>query len=293
MKEKRDLRQVQRWMQAVLMHLGEVAEGVAAPAARQHIDVAPEAIEQVITRSRALPALDRLAIYHNAYHARLLECLREEFPALVHALSQDVFDAFAVGYLRVYPSRSYTLAQLGGHFARYLAETRHELHEDATAGWPDFLIDLATLERTTSEVFDGTGVEGERLLETAQLLAIPPQRWPEARLVPVPCLRLLALRYPIHHYRAGVRRGQDPVPPDPADTFLALTRRDYVVRYHELSRNSHALLSALAGGQSVGAALVAAAQTAGPDLARLAANLRGWFEDWAAAGFFRTVEVPG
>jgi hypothetical protein len=292
MKEKQDLRQVQCWMQAVLMHLGEVAEGLAAPAARQHIDLAPEAVEQVITRSRALPALDRLAIYHNAYHARLLECLREEFPALVHALSGEVFDAFAVGYLQAYPSRSYTLAQLGAHFARYLAETRHELHEDAAAGWPDFLIDLATLERTTSEVFDGPGVEGERLLESARLLAIPPQRWPEARLMPVPCLRLLALRYPVHDYRAAVRRGEDPVPPGHADTFLALTRRDYVVRYHELSRDSHALLGALAAGRPIGEALVAAAQTAGPDLPRLAANLHGWFEGWAASGFFRAVEVP-
>jgi hypothetical protein len=58
----------------------------------------------------------------------------------------------------------------------------------------DFLIDLATLELTFNEVFDGPGVEGESLLDGDRLLTITPERLLEARLVGVPCLRLLALR---------------------------------------------------------------------------------------------------
>ena len=40
----------------------------------------------------------------------------EEFPVLKHALGEEVFDAFAVGYLQQYPSRSYTLFQLAANF---------------------------------------------------------------------------------------------------------------------------------------------------------------------------------
>src|SRR6516225_11362495 len=121
---RRGLGQIQRWMQAAIMHPAGVAEGIASAEARGHIDVGPDEAESVVTRSRALTALDRLAIYGYAYYARLLECLREEFPVLKHALGAEVFDAFAAEYLQQYPSRSYTLLQLGANFPRFLAETR-------------------------------------------------------------------------------------------------------------------------------------------------------------------------
>ncbi|MCI0462277.1 MAG: DNA-binding domain-containing protein [Gemmataceae bacterium] len=290
-----DLERIQRWLQTVLMHPEGVAEGIASAAAREHLDVGPDEVEQVVTRSRTLTAMDRLAIYGTAYYARLLECLREEFPVLVHALGEELFDAFAVDYLQKYPSRSYTLNNLATSFPRYLAETRPEPDdgEGSLTGWPDFLIDLATLELTFSEVFDGPGVEGEQLLGTAQLQAVPAERWPETRLVSVPCLRLLSLRYPVHEYYASVRRKQDPPPPDPADTFLAVTRWDYVVRHYPLSRPEYEVLHALLAGWPVGDAIGLAAQSAATDLDQLAASLRDWFEAWAARGFFRTVELAG
>jgi Putative DNA-binding domain len=219
----RDLGQIQRWMQAAITHPVGVAEGIASAEARRHIDVGPDEAETVVTRSRALTALERLAIYGYAYYARLLECLRDAFPVLKHALGEELFDAFAAEYLQQYPSRSYTLLQLGVNFPRFLAETRPQQEgvEDSAADWPDFLIDLATLEWTFNEVFDGPGVEGEQLLDAGQLRAIPPERLLEARLECVPCLRLLALRYPVHKYVTGVRRHEEPEPPEPAETCLA------------------------------------------------------------------------
>jgi hypothetical protein len=41
----------------------------------------------------------------------------------------------------------------------------------------------------------------------------------------------------------------------------------------------------------VGQALSRVLEAAGPDLDRLANNLRTWFHDWAAEGFFRAVEL--
>src|SRR5260370_19297985 len=141
----RGLHTIQRWMQAVIMHPVGVAEGIASADARAHIDVGPEEAETVVTRSSALSALDRLAIYSYAYYARLLECIREEFPVLKHALGEEVFDAFAVGYLQQYPSRSYTLFQLGTNFPRYLAEPPPAATERTglPGDWPDYRTDPA------------------------------------------------------------------------------------------------------------------------------------------------------
>jgi hypothetical protein len=286
----RDLAQIQRWMQAVLMHPAGAAEGVASPAAREAIDVAPGEAERVVNPSRTLTGLERLAIYGRAYYARLLDCLRESYPVLFHALGEDAFGTFAIDYLQKYPSRSYTLSDLGANFPRYLRESRPP--DEPSPSWPDFVIDLATLEWTYNEVFDGPGVERQRLLRPEHLQAVSPERWPEARLVAVPCLCLLALRYPAHTYYTAVRRKKEADFPEPAETLLAVSRRRYVIRRYELSRPQYALLEALLARRPVGEAIAAAADAAGDDEA-LASALGEWFRDWTAEGLFRAVEWPG
>jgi hypothetical protein len=80
------------------------------------------------------------------------------------------------------------------------------------------------------------------------------------------------------------------VPPEPSTTFLAVTRRSYVVRHYELSRPAYELLGNLVAGRPVGEALAQAA-AASPDQDRFARQVRGWFQDWAAEGLFRAVEL--
>ncbi len=132
----RNLDAIQRWMQTVIMNPHGVHAGVDSDDARHLIDVATDQVEAVVTRSHNLTALERLDIYHRAYFARLIECLRDEFPVILHALGDETFDAFALGYLQKYPSRSYTLNQLGTRFPQYLAETRPEQDGDEPS-WPD------------------------------------------------------------------------------------------------------------------------------------------------------------
>jgi hypothetical protein len=290
-----DLAHLQRWMQTAIAHPAGVEEGVNSTEARKHLDVGLERIQEVLTRSRAQTELERLAIYGSAYYARLIECLREEFPVLLHALGEEIFDGFAVGYLQEYPSQSYTLFKLAAHFPRYLVESCPEPGEDegGSANWPQFLIDLATLELAFNEVFDGPGSEGVALLDAAQLGGLPAERLPEARLVCVDCLRLHTFRYPVHTYFTAVRRKEEVELPAPAETFLAVTRRDFVVRHYELSRPAYELLSALLAGRPIGEAIQRVADTAGPEIDRLSANLRQWFHDWAAEGFFRAFKLLG
>jgi hypothetical protein len=250
------LDQIQRWMQAVMMHPAGVEAGVGSDAAREQIDVDAENVGRVVLPSRHQTSLDRLRIYGNAYYARLLECLNEEFPALRHAVGEEAFASFAAAYLQAHPSQSYTLGELGRAFPRFLCETRPpEERSESRPNWTDLVIDLATVERTYSEVFDGPGVENARVLQPGDLNSVPPDRWPEARLVPAPCLRLLELAYPVHEYISAVRRKEPPAVPAPRRTFLVVTRRDYRVRRCAMSQDEFRLLAALVAGEKVGAAI--------------------------------------
>ena len=303
-----ELDRVQRWMQAVITHPQGAAAGIDAPSAREQIDCSTSTVHRVIQPSQALTSIERLHVYASAYFARLLECLRSEFPALLHALGEETFDAFAFGYLQQYPSTSYTLANLGARFPQYLAETRpesgaalrvaqhdvgvqalacHEQPEGWTPTWPQFLIDLAVLERTYSEVFDGPGWEGQPLLSADTLAQILPQQWEHARLRPVPCLRLLAFGFPAHEYASAVRRGEPAELPASRPTWLAVTRRDYIVRRTPLLRVQYELLAVLCAGEPLGGAIARACATVEPQAS--AADVQQWFRQWTAAGYFLNV----
>ncbi len=273
------------------MHPDGVDAGLASDAARQHLDVAPADVEQVISRSQAQTSVERLSIYANAYYARLLECLGEEFPVLRQTLGEETFNGFAFDYLQRYPSQSYTLNKLGENFARYLTETRptEADGDDVPANWPEFLIDLATLEWTFSQVFDGPGVEHEPLLTSEQLQAIDAEQWPAARLEVVPCLKLLAMQFPVNAYYTAIRGGESPSIPKPKASWVAITRREFIVRRHELNARQFELLSALAAGETVGAAIERAASIPGTNIEQFAVELGDWFREWAAGDFFRRV----
>lgn len=288
--EPRSLDVVQRWFQAVVTHPEGVKGGAASPEAQALIRLNRGELEAVVRRSRNLTAAERLSIYANAYYARLLECLGACFPVLKRALGDEVFDSFGFEYLQRYPSRSYTLDRLGENFARFLDETRPDRETGGSPDWPDFLIDLAMLEWTIAKVFDGPGVEGQPLLTLEALQAFLPERFAEARLMPVVCLRLLASRYPVNAYFTAARQareGEEVPTPEPAAEQVAILRRDYVVRRYPLTAPQHALLQAIQAGSTVGEAIAAAAAASDLDDDALATALRSWFRFWSAEGFFQ------
>lgn len=284
-----DLRRVQQWMQAVITHPAGVEEGSASAEATGAIDGGPNAIERVILPSRALSSQERLAIYHRAYFARLLECLHDDFPTLLGFLGGEVFDGLAIEYLIGHPSRSYTLNRLGERFVEFLEATRPRGAQD---DWADFLIDLARLDWTFGEVFDGPGLEDHPPFDPEPLGQLMPDQWERARLVPARCLRLVAFRYPVNDYYTQLRSGQRPSIPEPVPTWLAVTRRDYVVRRHPLSHPQFELLGGIAQGLTVGAVIVRVATLANGGSDEWAGSLRQWFFDWGRDGFFEGIELP-
>ncbi|HBL45904.1 DNA-binding domain-containing protein [Gimesia sp.] len=288
--QKRKLEQLQRWMQTVISAPGGITAGIASEEAQREIPLLDHQLESVITRSSQQTSQERIGIYANAYYARLLECLSEEYAALVTAMGTAAFGAFSLQYLQKYPPASYTLGELGARFPRFLQESRPEPESQAEAAdWTDFLIELATLERVYSEVFDGPGIEKQELLTAENLKAVTPEEWPDLTLKMAPCFRLLQFQFPVHEYITSTKRGETPAIPDPHITYLAITRRQYIVRRAAISEAEFFLLSCLHQGMRVGEAINEFAAAGLMEADQLAEQLHVWFKHWTESAYFTDV----
>ncbi|QDV69687.1 hypothetical protein Poly24_34040 [Rosistilla carotiformis] len=288
------LQRVQQWMQAVITHPDGVQSGSQSETARDALGEAVGAsLEDLILPSKRLDSQQRIEVYANAYYARLLECLGEEFPALVKLLGEETFNAFAVEYLQFFPSQSYTLADLGAHFHRFLSQYRDAACEDEDSdsqerSWSDLMIDLARLERTYSEVFSGPGIERLETLRGDALAAVPPDSMGRICLTPAPCLRLLQLNSGAHEYAIAVRKGEDVdgVIPQIRPTYLAITRIRYVVRTIDLEPAEFEVLQLLCDSVSLERAISSVAALDALDDAALSSQLVAWFQKWATDQMF-------
>jgi hypothetical protein len=268
------LAELQRWLLANISDIG----GIEA-----HTDpLRGQWTSDLIAPSRQQTPEQRLEVYSHAYYARLAECLREMFPVLVKALGREAFEPFANDYISRYPPSSYTLNRLADHFVEYLVETRPT--DVPSPGWPDFMIELARLEQTIDHVFDGPGNEGEPPLDIGGLSQLAPAALAGLRFTPAPCLRLLALQFPVNDFYTVCRAAADEPAgfPQPQATWLAVTRREYVVRRVPLAQLEYAVLAELAAGRTLGEALLHVGDVT-------PSQISSWFADWGRLRFFSRI----
>lgn len=293
-----ELSRLQRWFQAVITHPMGAAAGAASSDAASFLGAESGTLESLVTRSRSLSSLDRVQIYANAYHSRLIECLEAEFPAFRHAVGGEAFAGFALEFLQKHPPHSHTLSELGRPFPQFLEQTRPAARNGTVADsdWPAFLIELARLERLYAEIFDGPGSEGAPLLSADALQAIAPDDWGELAFQVCPSLQVIRLGFPAHEYISAVRRGDDPAIPPAAEGWLAVCREEYVVRRMALPQPAAVLLRSIREGRTLNAAVQEALDAAPVPDAGAASELLGhlprWFEEWTARGWLRKAHMP-
>lgn len=245
-----------------------------------------EAATEIVEASPRLSGVEQLAIYQRSYYLRLLKCMDEQFPALRHALGNQLFTDFAREYLRALPSQTYTLYELGGRFPGYLDETRPDRDKpDAEReGWVNFMVDLARCERDLFVMFDAPGHEGKPFAVWAV---------PDERLRLQPCLSVRSYRFPVSWYYHEVRKGESPALPPVERTYVALVRNNYITRTYPLTPSHHLFLKSMADGKSVGEALELVAGDAHLTVGEVSAawsSPDGVRKRWIDAGFFVDAE---
>lgn len=273
-----DFARVQRWMQTLIADQGTCEEAITSEKAQAEIPA--DVARTVVLPSKTLSPFERLDIYRDMYLLRMEEALATDYPGLKHFLGDDEFMRLVARYVEVYPSRSYTLNRLGDHLPEFVA-TDSELPKR------DFCHDLARLELGLTGVFDA----GETPPMTpAAVQAVPQDAWETARLKPIEAFRLMEFNYPVSRYLGFVDE-ENPKPRLTAKkTWIVAYRKNYHVHRMDLTQPAHALLSALASGETVGDAIVGVmTQKWRPAVKEK--QLFEWFRDWMAEGLFQAVEV--
>ncbi len=264
-----DLARTQRWLQAFIVSPEQTDE--EALASETVANEFAGDVSELVTASRTMTSAERAGVYRGMYLLRLQEALESDYPVTRDWLGEAQFARLARGYVREYPSRSYTLNRLGDHLPDYVASLPSFEHQG-------LLHDLARFELAVTEVFDEAETPPlgpEAVAEVAE------QAWEGARLESIAALRLLSFDYPVDRFKEAYRDGRDYPAPAQARTCVAVYRREYRVFWLTLDEPAFELLSTLTQGSSLGEALAASLLDG--------EVLFGWFRDWLGAGLFQRI----
>lgn len=241
-----------------------------------------EAIDGQLVSSPGLSGADGLRIYQRGYFLRIANCMREQFPALCHALGEPLFNDFVAEYIRERPPESHTLYDLGRRFAAFLDDSRPDRDQppEERETWIDFMVDLARFERQMFVMFDAPGHEGKPYATPGT---------PDDRLRLQPAFDLGAYRFPVAAYYHAIRQKEPAELPPAEASFAALVRTDYVTRTLPLNQLDHLFLETMVSGGDVADGLEAVARRLGVSsdaVRRSWSSDRGSRRRWIDCGLF-------
>lgn len=277
------LRDMQSWFGAVISDPRSVQEGIAAAARRGRLGVrSPAGLERIVTAGPDLSAAERLGIYYYAYHARLTDCLADDYPALVAALGQRGFVRLARKVIAAHPSDGPNLNFYGRHLVSYLRRNPAACPRRA------FVLDLAVLEWAMVEVLHA---QAAPVFSVAALQAIPAERWARMCLRPSATVRILRFGHPVNAYLQAERDGRHPRIPRPEVSATAVYRRGFRVWRMDLTPAMANLLDALFAGRPLERALMTVArQRRDEPQEQVLADVMRWFSSWVDGGFFASID---
>ncbi len=194
-------------------------EGVADGLRR--IDMKPDELARIIAGDARLDGVQRLDIYANMYFWRLLEILRDDYPAVVAAVGDDHFHNLVTDYLVARPSTHPSVRNVGIKLPDYLKT--HALGIERP-----WLIELARLERARVELFDGPDAEPITLDELRERA---PESFVSLPLPLVPSHLFLDVEHAVDDvWRAA--ESEEPIEPPAAGARTLLVWRQDVTVYH-------------------------------------------------------------
>jgi hypothetical protein len=124
---------------------------------------------------------ERLKIYHEAYRLRLIDALRNDFPALECYLGEDEFIILTTEFIAQHPSQHPSLRWLGEKLPAFLCAHSHWKEQ------PE-VVELAEFEWRQVMAFDAAD---KALAQVDELRTLPPELWMTLKLELHPSLQLM------------------------------------------------------------------------------------------------------
>jgi hypothetical protein len=240
-----------------------------------------------LTAGPRLDAGERLAIYRRAYHARLIECLADDYPTLQAAIGHDAFEALARAYVVEHPSMGPNLNSFGRHMAAFCAARDESV--DGSSVPAEFAANLAALEWAIVEVIHAPS---SAPLSLDALGQVPPEQWAGARLESTPALRIVRAAYPVNGYYQATRDENAPAIPGSAPSSTAVYRSGPTVWRMDLTPPMLELLVRLTSDECLSDALEGAIAMFGDVSEDVAAQrVMAWFREWVSSGLFSRVHL--
>ena len=201
-------------------------------------DVAGAPLRDSLLGGPTLDVANGLAIYRNAYSARLREVLREDFPAILYWLGDDEFEALLDAYIRQCPSAHFSLRWMGANLEGFI-------HQYLIAAQSAPLAELARLEWAFTLAFDAPAGD---LLSLQHMATLSPEQWPALQVALAPSVQWLRCDF---NSLALWRAAKDEVE-FPASSLLErpevclIWRRDLICHYRSLSAPEAEALAGMA-----------------------------------------------
>lgn len=152
-------------------------------------------INQLLAPHSQLPATEALAIYHNAFHLRLLQVSREMLPVVFNTLGEEVYQAMLLGYLEQHLPRPGPMHLLLENLEAWLRA--HPRFSQLPA-----LLDIVHVEIALIRLFD---VADETVYTLDQLRALPAKDWGSLQLTARQDWQLFSSRFQLDSYWQQIR----------------------------------------------------------------------------------------
>jgi hypothetical protein len=268
------LGELQRLLYRLITAPSGVEEGLAGES-----NMSPRGLEAIIKGDTRISAMERVEIYASMYFYRLLDAIKEDFPATLAVLGEMHFHNLITGYLAEYPPCDPSINEASRHLAEFAAKSL------SLAKWP-FIADLIRLERAIVEVFLGPDAHP---LRAEAMTAIPPALWPSLRIRLHPALQVLSSEWRVEEIVHALESERPLTDPERKPAAILVWRSDYSVNYRPLDDLERSVLSMIRSGFSFGDVCETAASHGG-DCATPAAisqMLLRWLADGLLVGLDR------